>query len=213
MAFLYSMALQCLKVNRFILRPLSFIGILSLLLLAGACQEPATQKPAPVKALYFDVPGFIQSQVTLLEQENPGALKSVVENHQPRERKNLHNLKWSRELAVFAGLDLNKPAFRNTFTVTRRPAAGGGVTETYRQKPGTEGDISLLSVTTGPGQQVRALRAIRNNANPLIASSQELALTCKDKDGRSRIHTFRIAGRQKPIIFDTLSYLIITEIQ
>jgi hypothetical protein len=207
------MALRCLKVKRFILRPLSFTGILSFLLLAGACQEPATQKPAPDQALYFDVPGFIQSQTTLLEQENPAALKSVEENHQVRERKKLHNLKWSRELAVFSGLDLNKPAFRNTFALTRRPEAGGGVTETYRKKPGTEGDISLFSVTTGPGQQVRALRAIRNNANPLIASRQELTLTCRFKDGRSRIHTFRIAGRQKPIIFDTLSYLIITEIQ
>jgi hypothetical protein len=210
MAFLYSMALRCLKI-KFPLRSLSFIGALSLLLLTGACQEPAP-KPAPARALYFDVPGFIQSQTTLLEQENPGALKSVVENQQSRESKTLHNLQWQKELAVFADLDLNKPAFRNAFAITRQTDAAGLVTETYRKKPGTEGDITFLSVTRGPGQQVQALRATRKNENPLISTQQEVALTCAPKNGRLRIQTFRIAGRQKPIIFDSLYYLIITEI-
>jgi hypothetical protein len=194
------------------LRPLSFTAILSLLLLAGACQEPVAQRPAPARALYFDVPGFIQRQATLLEKENPGALKSVVENQQTRESKTLHNLKWQKELAVFSGLDLNKPAFRNTFTVSRQSDAAGLETETYRKKPGTEGDIAFLSVTTGPDQQVRALRAIRKNENPLITSNQQLELTCAHKNGRFRIQTFKIAGQQKPIIFDSLQYLIITEI-
>jgi hypothetical protein len=212
MAFVYSIA-RCCALNLFHLRFLSFITLLGLLVTAGACQEPASPKPAPARALYFDVPGFIRRQATMLEQENPGALKSVAENLQARESKALQNLKWHKELAVFADLDLNKPAFRNTFAVTRQQQAGGLVTETYRKKTGTEGDITFLSVTMGPDKQVRALQALRQNENPLITSSQNLALTCAPKNGHYRIQAFRIAGRQKPIIFDPLQYLIITEIR
>jgi hypothetical protein len=212
MVFLYSMALRCLKVKLSPLRPLSSIGIFLSLLLAGACQEPG-QKPAPAPALYFDVPGYIQSQVTVLEKENPGALKSVMEDQQTRERKALHNLQWQKELAAFAELDLNKPAFRHTFALTRQADAAGLVTVTYRKKPGTEGDIAWLSVTTGPDQQVRALQAIRKKENALISTYQHLALTCAKQQGSFRIQTIKITGRQKPIIFDSLQYLIITEIR
>jgi hypothetical protein len=181
--------------------------------MAGACQEPVTEKPAPAQALYFDVPGFIGSQAALLEKENPRVFKSVVENQQVQESKTLHNLRWHKELAAFSGLDLNKPAFRNAFTVTRQPDAGGLVTETYRKKPGAETDITLLSVTTGPDRQVRALRAIRQNENPLITTSQLLELSCVNNDGRFRVQRFKISGRQKPIIFDSLQYSIIAEIR
>jgi hypothetical protein len=207
------MALRCLKVKPIPLRPFSFIALFGLLLLAGACQEPVSEKPAPAKALYFDVPGFIRSQAALLAQENPRAVKSVVENRQVQENKTLQNLKWHKELAAFAELDLNKPAFRNAFVVTRQADAAGLITETYRKKPGTEGGITFLSVTTGPDQQVRALRAIRQNQNPLISSSQQLELSCAPHKGRFRVQRLAISGRQKPVIFDSLHYLIITEIR
>jgi hypothetical protein len=194
------------------LRQLSFIQLFSLLLLAGACQEPAAKKPAPAQGVYFDVPGFIQSQAAILDKEDPEVLKSVVENSQVRERKTLAHLKWQKELAAFSDLDLNKPAFRNSFFITRQADSAGLVTETYRKKPGTAGDIAFLAITRGANQQVHALRATVKNENPLITTSQHLALSCASKNGRFRIQTFQIGGRQKPLFFDPLHYLIITEI-
>ena len=197
----------------YILRQLSFIQLFSLLLLAGACQEPAAKLPAPAQAVYLDGPGFIHSQAAILEKEDPRALKSVVENGQVQERKTLQHLKWQKELAAFSDLDLNTPAFRNSFLVSRQPDSAGLVTVTYRKKPGTAGDIALLAVTSDANQQVHALRATVENENPLITTSQYLALSCASKNGRFRIQTFQIGGRQKPLIFDPLQYLIITEIQ
>lgn len=212
MAFLCCRARPGLKHKGFILKQLSLSGLLSLLLLAGACQEPAKQ-PAPGQALYFDVPAFIHRQVALLEKEDPAALKSVLENGQVQERQPLQHLKWQKELAAFADLDLNKPAFRNSFAISRQPDAAGLVTETYRRKPGGESDIVFLAVTRGPDQQVRALRARRQNENPLITSSQDLALRCAEIEGQNRIQSFKIGGQQKPLIFAPLHYLIITEIK
>lgn len=182
------------------------------LFLAAACQEPANPKPAPAKALYFDVPGFIRRQALLLEKEDPGARKSVLEQGQVQESKPLRGLNWQKELAAFADLDLNKPAYRHTFQVSSQRHASGRNTLTYRKKPGTEGDISWLSVTTGPGGQVRVLRALRKSENPLVSTSQQLELRCELENGRSRISSLKISGWQKPIIFDTLPYLIVTEI-
>jgi hypothetical protein len=186
---------------------------MALLAAAGACREPVDTQPAPGRALYFDVPAYIGRQAALLARENPGAQKSVQENRQDRESKTLHHLNWQKELAIFAELDLNKPALRNAYTVSRQAAANGLVTETYRKKPGTEGDITFLSVTTGPDRQVRALQARRENDNPLISSRQDLALSCSPQAEGYRIRSFRIAGRQAPVIFDSLQYLIITEIR
>lgn len=194
------------------MRPFAFFGLLLTLLLTAACQEPAAFKPAPAKALYFDVPGFIRRQALLLEKENPGARKSVLENGRVLERKTLRQLSWQKELAAFADLDLNKPAYRNTFQVSTQRQASGLKTVTYRQKPGTGDDISWLSVTTGTDGQVRAMRALRKSKNPLISTSQLLELRCELENGRSRISTLKISGWQKPIIFDTLPYLIVTEI-
>jgi hypothetical protein len=194
------------------LRQLSLTGLFLLLLAAGACQQPAPDKPAPGQAPYFDVPAFIQAQAALLEKENPGASKAVMEGSQVQERKTMQNLNWQKELAAFSELDLNKPAFRNTFRISRQQDAAGLVTETYRKQPGTEGDIVFLSVTTGPNRQVRALQARRINENPLISTVQELALTCGPENGRFRLQTLQISGQQKPIIFDTLHYMIITKI-
>lgn len=195
------------------MRPFASIGILLSLFLAAACQEPATPKPAPAKPLYFDVPGFIHSQALLLEKENPTARKSVLENGQVQESKPLRQLAWQKELAAFADLDLNKPAYRHTFLLSRQQHGAGLVTQTYRKKPGAGGDIDWLSVTTGPDKQVRALRALRLSENPLISTSQQLELRCEQQNGRNRITSLKISGWQKPIIFDTLPYLIITEIQ
>ncbi|MGV3505055.1 MAG: hypothetical protein ACO1O1_15205 [Adhaeribacter sp.] len=194
------------------MRRLAITGLLITLFLAAACQEPASPKPAPAQALYFDVPGFIRQQALVLEKENPGARKSVVEKSQVQESKTLQQLAWQKELAAFADLDLNKPAYRHTFEQSSQRDAAGLLTRTYRKKPGTEGDISWLTVTTGPGGQVRALRALRTSENPLISTSQQLELRCSPQSGRYRISFLKISGWQKPIFFDTLPYLIVTEI-
>lgn len=194
------------------MRQHSLIGIFCLLLMAGACQEPVTKKPAPDKALYFDVPGFIQSQAAMLEAENPQALKMVMEKGQVQERKLLQDLEWPKELAVFSELDLNKPALRNSFLVKQLPDSAGLSTIIYQKKPGADGDIVFVAVTRNSRQQVQAIRAQRKNANSLITSTQHLALSCVEEDGRLRIQTIKIGGKQKTLFFDPLHYLIITEI-
>jgi hypothetical protein len=183
------------------------------LLFIGACQEPEKKITAPVNNIYFDVPGFIREQVTLLQARKPTAVKTVQEAGKQIETKTLQNPNWTKELEVFAELDINKPAFRNAYNITRQTSSTGSVTEIYQKKPDTDGDIQLLTVTKNADQQVEAIRAVRESSNVLLSNSTEMQLLCDTKTGTSFVRSFRISGRQKPIIFDTLRYVIITQIR
>ena len=191
----------------------SIIGLLCGFLFLGACQEPAKNPLRPVNNQYFDVPGFIREQVTLLNALQPTAVKKVQENGEQTEIKTLTDLNWHKELETFAELDLNKPAFRNAYTITRQTDGAGSVTETYQKNPGTEGNIQSLEIIKNTNQQVKAIRAVRKSSNMLLDSSTEMQLLCDTKTGTNYVRSFRISGQQKPIIFNTLRYVIITQIR
>ena len=189
------------------------LNLLCGLLFLGACQEPENKVASPVNNIYFDVPGFIREQVTLLQAQKPTAVKTVQEAGKKNETKTIHNPNWNKELETFAELDINKPAFRNAYNITRQTSSDGAVTEIYQKKPDTEGDIQLLTVTKNADQQVQAIRAIRQSSNMLLTNSTEMQLLCDTKTGTSYVRSFRISGQQDPIVFKTLRYVIVTQIR
>lgn len=159
------------------------------------------------------MPGFIREQVTLLQNRQPTAVKTVQEAGKKTETKTLRNPNWHKELETFAELDINKPAFRNAYKITRQTDSAGAVTEIYQKKPGTDGDIQLLTVTKNASQQVQAIRAVRQSRNMLLANSTEMQLLCDTKTGTSYVRSFRISGQQDPIVFNTLRYVIVTQVR
>lgn len=162
---------------------------------------------------YFDLAGFIQEQAQLLNTQKPAAVKSVQEAGETAETKVVNNLNWTKELESFAEVDLNKPAFRNAYTVSRETQTNGVVTETYRRKPETESAIQLMAVTRSGQNQVMAIQAVQESSNLLISTRKEMQLTCNTKNGVNRVQSFRIKGEQKPLLFDALHYTIVTEIR
>jgi len=185
--------------------------VLGLFLLVS-CQDTTPGPPFSTKTEYFNIAGFIQEQVSLLNAEKPVAVKSVQESGETTETKTVRNLNWAKELESFAEIDLNKPAFRNAYTVTRQ-VQNGTLTETYRRKPDTESEIQLVVVTLKDHNQVASIEATRGSDNMLISSRKEMRLTCNTKNGVNRVQSFRIEGEQKPLIFAALHYIISTEIR
>jgi len=185
--------------------------VLGLFLLVS-CQDTTPGPPFSTQTEYFNIAGFIQEQVRLLNAQKPVAVKSVQESGETTETKTVKNLNWAKELESFAEIDLNKPAFRNAYTVTRQ-AQNGTLTETYRRKPDTESEIQLVVVTIKDHNQVASIQATRESDNMLISSRKEMRLTCNTKNGVNRVQSFRIEGEQKPLIFSALHYIISTEIR
>lgn len=191
-----------------------FLFLSIALLFSGACDRPENDnaKPAPGPNQYFDVAGFVEKQIELLNQEKPRAEKQVIENGKSTETKTLTNVNWRKELELFTELDLNKPAFRNAYNVQVQDSAGF-THHTYRRKPDAEGTVLFLAVTINPQQQVHHLKAVRQNQNTLIYTRQEMQLWCDTKKGKTRVVSYQIQGLQKPVIFDSLQYVIFTKIR
>lgn len=190
------------------------LGSLLLFWLPGCSDRTADPaQRAAVTGQYFNLTGFIQEQMVLLNKEKPVAIKKVIEAGNRPETKNVTNLNWAQELAVFQELDLNKPAFRNAYTVARQQdPKTGGVTLTYRPKPDTDGNIQYLVIRTNASGHVQSIKGLQETNNLLLSTRRELQLNAQTKNGVTRLTSYRIQGLQKPIIFQALRYMIITEL-
>jgi len=187
----------------------------NLLLWLAACNN----SPAPSKTQiaginqYFDVTGFMQQQITQLNREKPGATEKVTEAGRGTETKQVNNLDWDEELGVFLELDINKPAFRNAYIISHQTDPGTGLTSLiYRKKPGTDGNVQYLVISTDAGGQVKAIRGLQETSNVLLTTRRELQLQCNTKNGVNRVTSYSIQGLQKPVIFQALRYVIVTEL-
>src|SRR5580658_3332582 len=76
--------------------------------------RPAIKTNGPVK--YFDLKGFFNGESTRLNELNPSVTKTVVHNGVP-ETKQVKISDWGQELDLFADADINKPAWRDNYTV------------------------------------------------------------------------------------------------
>lgn len=95
----------------------TFITTSVLLLLSGsyACNKPEI-KETGAELKYFDLKGYFKTEAGRLEKVNPEVDKTVAHNGSA-ESKKLHVTAWSQELNLFSESDINKPAWRDSYTV------------------------------------------------------------------------------------------------
>lgn len=91
---------------------------ISVLLLLGsgyACNKPEI-KETGAELKYFDIKGYFKQEASRLVKLDPEVTKSVSHNG-TSESKKVHVKAWQQELNLFAESDINKPAWRNSYTV------------------------------------------------------------------------------------------------
>jgi hypothetical protein len=98
-------------VIRHLIRSLWLFIIFTILI---ACTPEDTKKGARLS--FFDLEGYVSQQVQLLQNDQPKAVKSVSLDAQIEE-KVLSTLDYRKELELFAQADINKPAWRDKYTV------------------------------------------------------------------------------------------------
>lgn len=88
-----------------------------LLLLSGsyACTKPEI-KETGAELKYFDLKGYFKQEAGRLEKLNPEVNKSVAHNG-TSEAKKVHITAWGQELNLFTESDINKPAWRSSYSV------------------------------------------------------------------------------------------------
>jgi hypothetical protein len=91
-----------------------FISGVILLGFLPACKP---EIKATVSSLsYFDIKGYFSAEASRLNGENKRILKTVVHNS-TTESKEVKITDWARELDLFIGSDINRPAWKDSYKV------------------------------------------------------------------------------------------------
>lgn len=90
-------------------------AVFTLLFLALAgCKNPETKNPHPV---YFDLAGYFKKEAAKQASRKHPVLKKVVQNGKEQRKKVSPD--WPAEFSLFSQSDINKPAWRGSYTVTK----------------------------------------------------------------------------------------------
>ncbi len=92
----------------------------------SACKPAIKETGAQLK--YFDIKGYFEKDSARLSKLNPLVFKTVVHNG-VIESKKVHIANWGAELNFFKSSDINRPAWRDSYTIE-----GDSNTLIYRAK-------------------------------------------------------------------------------
>lgn len=185
-----------------------YSGCLLLILFASSCTDSVQQNQPNV---YYDVLGFVKRQITDLSAQKPLVHKLVGVNTK-QDTENTKDVNWSRELELFTQADINKPALRSSYQITRPDS----LTYQYTLKKSEERltvrslNVRLDSLTHQP----RRIEAVLQTRNPLYASERHLLLE-SGLDGKQqwRIQHYKLSGFQKLPYFDKNEFLVEGQVQ
>jgi hypothetical protein len=79
-----------------------------------SCRPDKTQANGTLK--YFDVAGYFKADTSKLQKLNPAVNKTVLHNG-TSENKTVHIPNWGQELNLFIQSDINRPAWKNSYSV------------------------------------------------------------------------------------------------
>jgi len=90
------------------------IGSILSLISLQSCRQDGGETTRDMK--YFDLKGFFRTDSIRLAKANPLINKTVIHN-KTSETKKVHIADWGTELSLFTGSDINKPAWKASYSV------------------------------------------------------------------------------------------------
>jgi hypothetical protein len=141
------------------------ITVLVLFVGVSSCKNDSS--PATDTAKFFDIKGYFRADSARLAKLNPLITKTVTHNFDT-ETKKTQIPNWGTELSLFAGSDINKPAWRNSYEVQSSENI-----IVYLAK-----DPSLRTrriVINKKGDQVKWILIVNYTKNLLYESSEKLS--------------------------------------
>ncbi len=94
----------------------NYTVLLLCMVLMYGCKPEARQSNGTLK--YFDITGYFNAETLRLTALNKPVTKTVAYNSVP-ETKIVFIKNWQRELALFTSSDINKPAWKSSYTVQK----------------------------------------------------------------------------------------------
>ncbi len=172
--------------------------LLLLCLFAFSCDNSTTQTAS--RPVYFDVAGYVKGQIQTLSTQKPTVAKSAFIN-QETNNQTTKAIDWEKELELFVQADINKPAFRNSYTVVRPDS----LTYQYTLKP-TEEKLTVRTLTVkldSTTRQPAQITAVLKSENPLYHSERRIRLESgANKTKGWGIQKYQVEGFQQLTYFE-----------
>ena len=161
------------------------------ILVFSSCDEKKNEETQP-KA-FFDLKGFIEGQVTMLNQSRPVVSKTMKMGDDSSHISS-GDIDWKKELELFVQADINKPAYRLSYT--------SQITDStlliYTLKPEQDLPVRLLKIRLDkPDGKPVLIEALLKSENKLYMSEKNIRMVLEDKGGYSKVLSYQINGFQK----------------
>lgn len=175
-------------------------------LLTGACGVPSTKSVKMDK--YFDLAGLLDRQAALLYAGGAKLEKVLVADG--KEDKMLISPdsvgQIKAELKLFYEADINKPGLDDAYDEETLPGADGShsVINVAKKKAPR---VRLIEYDYEQ-HQLRRIRILVQNKNDIYDLQKEMLLNFEQTDGRERLTSYSISGRQRMLMKPELRFSI-----
>ncbi|WP_233854343.1 hypothetical protein [Dyadobacter sp. CY326] len=180
--------------------------LLVICLSLSACDKAGTVDNEP--KVYYDLKGFIDNQITYLNEIKPKVAKKVTLNGKEESQQETQ-IDWKKELELFAQADINKPAYAKSYTVTKSDSS---VFE-YKLKAGENLPVRYLMIKVDSAtQQPVRVKAIVQSENRIYKSQRNIELACTRKNNLVEVSSYTIQGYQKLVLMDAKTFNVTAKI-
>ena len=178
-----------------------------LLLFSGSLIWACTSLEPAETTQFFDVDSLVTAQIEFLSAARPEVIKSgevqgsVAEGSVSRP----DSLQWTRELAIFKNIDINKPRVRERYKEERQTLEDGLTRISYI--PVENADLNVQYITLlYDGESLRKLEAAIKDSNPLYSSVRNIKMEFEGNSENIRLSAYFIEGGQKMKIKDSVTF-------
>lgn len=179
------------KITNSKLSVLRFAALTILLASLFGCETGQENTKTP-KA-YYDLKGFIESQIVLLKSDKPSVSKNM-EISGNSENRTSRDIDWNRELELFVQADINKPAYSKSYRIEHPDT----LTVVYTLKPGESLPVRFLKISQDKASgNPTMIQASLFSANKLYESQKDIELHATMRSGRWQLVSYVITGYQK----------------
>ena len=161
-------------------------GLLIFCVLLNAC-NPEIREGETKR--YFDLKGLIETQIKTLNTQKPFVQKTILMSEKS-ESHLVKTIDWAKELELFIQMDLNKPAFIQSYQVD-----SSSTSVNYKLKDNEKLPVKYLIISR-IGEGGISIEALVSNENYLYKTERNLKLSLKNNE----VYDYQIQGFQK-IVF------------
>ena len=145
---------------------------------------------------YFDLVGFLNKQIKLLDHSK---VKKTWMLDSAFETKNLKNLNWEKEFALFMQSDINKKAFLQSYSVIKKENS-----LEYNLKNKEDLPVKKIRIDFNDRKEVYKIEIVKKVENYLYSSNVSLNIITKN----GKIESYSMDNNQK-VIFGTMKHSFI----